>query len=206
MREFQGQFLALALRRAARGSGSSSAFLSRRTATRLLPDLRQILGPLPWVLVGGVALRAYMPERATHDIDILLHQRDSARACAALAGSGYTITTHNTAVRISAEQAGALPIDIHLEWQEWLDPALAAPSSDAAGYPVLGRPYLMLLKLQAGSLQDLTDVQRMLRDTPLPERVTTRALVANLDPALGKEFDALIALAEYEFGPIHGEP
>ena len=36
------------------------------------PDLRQVLTGIPWVVVGGVATRAYMPERATKDLDILV--------------------------------------------------------------------------------------------------------------------------------------
>jgi hypothetical protein len=37
------------------------------------PDLRPFLRGIDWVLIGGVATRAYMPERATRDMDILVH-------------------------------------------------------------------------------------------------------------------------------------
>ena len=43
----------------------------------------------------------------------------------------------------------------------WVDLALAKPSRDAAGFPVLPRPYLMLLKLNSARLRDLDDVQRI---------------------------------------------
>lgn len=201
MRPHQQQWLTLALRRAARGSGSSASFLSRRTAMQPLPDLATILDPIPWVLVGGFALRAYMPERTTQDIDLLIHADDAAAARRALIAAGYTITGTLTIGGFTAERADAMPIDILTGSQSWLDRALAAPARDVAGYPVLARPYLMLLKLQAGRMQDLTDVQRMLRDTPRAERQATAAMIAALDHDLAEEFAALITLADLEFGP-----
>src|SRR5262249_20078292 len=73
-------FLRLAIRRAARGTGSSRAFLMGRTAVQAIPDLGSILPSIPWVLVDELALRAYIPERMTLDVDILIHKRDSATA------------------------------------------------------------------------------------------------------------------------------
>jgi hypothetical protein len=63
--------LSIALRRQARGSGSTAAFLDRRTAWQAVPDVGDVLRDIPWAIVGGIALRAYMPERATDDLDIL---------------------------------------------------------------------------------------------------------------------------------------
>jgi len=63
------------------------------------------------------------------------------------------------------------------------------------------RPYLMLLKMEAGRGQDLIDVQRMLRDTPLSERSSTRMLIARHVPEMVEDYDALIQLADIEFGP-----
>lgn len=63
------------------------------------------------------------------------------------------------------------------------------------------RPYLMLLKMEAGRGQDLIDVQRMLRDTPSSERTSTRALIERYAPEMVEDYDALIQLADIEFGP-----
>ena len=38
------------------------------------PDLRKILKGILWVIIGGVATRAYMPERMTKDLDILVKE------------------------------------------------------------------------------------------------------------------------------------
>ncbi len=50
------------------------------------PDLRPILEGIPWVIVGGVATRAYMPERVTQDLDILVRHRDGGEVRARLEG------------------------------------------------------------------------------------------------------------------------
>ncbi|PJH75204.1 MAG: hypothetical protein CO064_07885, partial [Anaerolineae bacterium CG_4_9_14_0_8_um_filter_58_9] len=57
--------IGMSLRRQKPGAGSGHDFMRRRTADILWPDLREILHDIPWVIVGGVATRAYMPERVT---------------------------------------------------------------------------------------------------------------------------------------------
>ena len=46
------QFLRLALRRAARGTGSQIQFYAQRTAMYQVPDLQSLLSSVCWVLVG----------------------------------------------------------------------------------------------------------------------------------------------------------
>lgn len=101
-------FLQLALRRAARGTGSSELFLSRRTAVQPIPNLFQVLGSIPWVLVGGLALRAYAPERMTLDVDILIHERDTHKARDAFIQAGYTLTGLLTSGGFSVQFVDAL--------------------------------------------------------------------------------------------------
>lgn len=196
-------FLRMALRRAARGTGSSSSFFDRRTAVRPIPDLPRILAPIPWVLVGGLALRAYMPERMTLDITMLVHERDADAARAALLHAGYQmiglLSIGGFSVR--AADSDAPPIDVLTRADPWLDTALAHPTADPAGYPVLGRPYLILLKLEAGRTQDLADVQRLLARVPQPERNAIRQLVTRYAPDLVEDYDSLCTLANLEFGP-----
>ena len=57
-----------------------------------VPDLGRILAPIPWVLVDGLALRAYMPERMTLDVDILIHERDSEATRSAFVRAVYRVT------------------------------------------------------------------------------------------------------------------
>lgn len=196
--------LKMALRRAKPGTGSSNEFLDRRTAMQPVPDLAAILGPIPWVLVGGIAIRAYMPERTTLDVDIMIREADESRTRAAFLKGGYSITGSLSIGgfsirRIDAEDSP--PVDVLISSESWFDEALTHPNRDAAGLPVMPRPYLMLLKLAAGRSQDLVDVQRMLRDTPISERSSTRALIARHAREMVEDYDALIQLADIEFGP-----
>jgi hypothetical protein len=63
------------LRRMKPGTGSSHEFVRRRTAMNPWPDLRPILDGIDWAIIGSVATRAYLPERMTKDLDILVHER-----------------------------------------------------------------------------------------------------------------------------------
>jgi hypothetical protein len=172
-----------------------------------VPDLQGILAPIPWVLVGGLALRAYIPERMTLDIDILIHERHAEAVRAALLNDGYQVTGVLSIGGFSVHSADqdAPPIDVLTRADTWLDTALKHPSADAAGYPVLGRPYLILLKLQAGRTQDLADVQRLLAYLPSSERRSIRQLVVRFAPELAEDFDSLCTLADLEFGSSQAE-
>lgn len=198
--QLRRSFIEMALRRARRGTGSSATFLDRRTAVQPVPPIGAVLGDVAWLLIGGLATRAYMPERTTLDVDILIHPDDEAAARAAFVAAGYTLMGSLSIGGWTVERAGEPPIDVVLGTMPWIDDALAAPAHDAAGLPVLQRPYLMLMKLDAGRPQDLADVQRMLRDTPQAERHSTRALIARYLPDAAEDWDSLITLADLEFG------
>jgi hypothetical protein len=196
--------LKMALRRAKPGTGSSNEFLDRRTAMQPVPDLAAILGTIPWVLVGGIAIRAYMPERTTLDVDIMIREQDETRARTAFKEAGYFITGSLSIGGFSVRRQdieNSPPVDVLVSNEAWFQEALAVPSWDAAGLPVMPRPYLMLLKMEAGRSQDLVDVQRMLRDTPQSERSSTRALIARHAPDMLEDYEALTQLADIEFGP-----
>ena len=167
-----------------------------------VPNLHAILKAIPWVLVGGIALRAYIPERMTLDVDIRIHERDSNAVHNAFVAAGYTVTGQRSigGFSVAILQTIEPPVDVLTRADAWLDSALAAPGNDAAGYPVLPRPYLTLMKLQAGRTQDLADVQRLLGQTANAERVATRELVVSESLDLVEDFDSLCILADLEFG------
>ncbi|NTW01345.1 MAG: hypothetical protein HGA19_08530 [Oscillochloris sp.] len=74
------------------------------------------------------------------------------------------------------------------------------PTPDPSGLPAMPRPYLLLLKLQAGRTQDLADVQRLLRGTSDGERAAIRAIVTQYAADLLEDYDTLVTLADLEFG------
>lgn len=167
-----------------------------------VPPLHDILGATRWVLVGGLALRAYIPERMTLDVDILIHERDSERARIAFRDAGYPITGQLSigGFSVQADDANTPPIDVLTRSDGWLDTVLATPASDAAGYPVLPRAYLILLKLQAGRTQDLADVQRLVAYTSPAQRAEFIQVVRLASSELVEDLESLFTLADFEFG------
>lgn len=101
---------------------------------------------------------------------------------------------------VQAAEDSDPPIDVLTRTDDWLEDALGHPGADAAGFPVLSRPYLLLLKLQVGRTQDLADVQRLLAYTSHSEREVIRELVLEQSPEFLEDFDSLCTLADLEFG------
>jgi len=62
----------MALRRQLPGTGSAPSFLRERSAIHSWPNLRELLDGLRWAVAGGVATRAFMPERMTEDLESLI--------------------------------------------------------------------------------------------------------------------------------------
>ncbi|MGQ9613593.1 hypothetical protein [Chloroflexus sp.] len=120
-------YVRIALRRAARGTDSSDAFLDRRTALQQLLDLSRILRHICWALVGAMALRAYAPDRLTQDVDIIIHARDEQVARAAFTAAGYRIGNPLPISRFTAhpQDETGYSIDVLVLSEPWLNEALA---------------------------------------------------------------------------------
>lgn len=201
LRERRRLLLAMTLRRVKAGSGSGATFLAeRRTAVVEWPDLGQILAPVPWAIVDGVATRAYMPEQATQDLDILVHEQTFESALDALVTAGYV---DEGALSIPGHMLRSpTAVEIDLLWSDapWVTPALAQPATDPAGYPVLGLPYLVLMKLASSRLQDVADVSRMLGWADDAALYEVRRVVVRYSPADKDDLESLIFLGQQERG------
>jgi len=193
-------FLDIARRRARSGTGSALSFLEQRMATKQWPDLSSALGDIPWAVIGGVATRAYMPERATQDLDILIAQADAEAAHARLRSAGFeplgSLSIGGTAWRTPT---GVL-MDLVESQEPWVDEALENLQTDAQGLPVPSLPYLVLIKVHASRTQDLADVSRMLGLASEEQRQETRQLFAKWLPDAQEDLESLIALGELELG------
>lgn len=198
--EIRRRLVALALKNGQPGHGSAPHFFHQRTAMITVPDLTFL--PMPWALVGAIALRAYAPERATADVDILVHQRDAQAAEAAFRAAGYAITARLTIGGFTAEQAGLPPIDVLTNGERWVETALAQPGRDAAGLPVVSRPYLALLKLRASRSRDLPDLTQLVGLASDDERAQIRAVVAKEAADMIDDYDSIAMLAHFEYGDL----
>lgn len=192
--------LMIALRRTRPGTGSAGVFLRGRTAMTTWPDLTEPLAGLPWAVVGAVATRAYMPERSTQDLDILVFSGHAARVRARLAAAGYTQVQPLAIGGMTwRSPAGAL-VDVIESSLEWVPEALRTPGRDPQGLPILTLPYLALTKMQAGRTQDLADSARMLGLAPEAVRQATREVFQRWLPDALEDLENLITLGELEMG------
>src|SRR5215211_712584 len=112
------------MRKGKAGTGSSHEFMRRRTAMNPWPDLRPILNGIKWVIVGGVATRAYMPERMTKDLDILIHQDDKEIVLSRLKEAGYQVLEPLAIPGFALTAPDGAEVDLLLGNEAWLKIAL----------------------------------------------------------------------------------
>jgi hypothetical protein len=190
-------------RRIRPGTGSSLEFLRRRTAMNPWPDLRPVLQGLPWVVIGAVATRAYMPERATKDLDILVRSEDGDEVRERLEAAGYTFITRLAVPGFLVHSPEGVEVDVVLGDYPWLDEALAHPRQDPAGFPVLDLPYLVLMKLESSRALDVADLSRMLGLASEGELAPVRAVVARYASTEMDDLESLIYLGRFEMKDVH---
>jgi hypothetical protein len=185
-------------RRIKPGTGSSYEFLRRRTAMNPWPDLQPILHDIPWVIVGAVATRAYMPERATKDLDILVRLQDGDEVIERLEAAGYLCLSRLAVPRYLLRSQDGVEVDVIFGEYPWLDEALTHPYKDPAGYPVLDLPYLVLMKTEASRGRDLGDLTTMLGLASKEALTRVRAVVKQYAPHLVDDVESLIYLGQFE--------
>lgn len=190
------------LRRVKPGTGSAAEFLQRRTAMNSWPDLRPILQGILWVIVGGVATRAYMPERVTQDLDILVRGQDGALVRKRLEEAGYLYVSPLAVPGFLVRSSEGVEIDVLLGDYPWLDEALAHSQQDPAGYPILDLPFLVLMKVAAARAQDIADVTRMLGLASGDELARVRETFARYAPGEVEDLESLIYLGQMEMGEV----
>ena len=164
------------------------------------PDLRTILHDTPWLIAGDAATRAYMPERATQDLDILIRRIDSDVVWEKLQAAGYTRVSELAIPGFIARSPEDVELDILYGDDAWLDEALQHPETDAAGYPVIGLPYLVLMKMASARAQDMADLARMLGLASEARLAHIRDVVHRYAPDEAEDLEALLYLGRLETG------
>ena len=166
-----------------------------------IPDLKSALRGLRWALTGAAAARLYMPERATVDVDIVVNKSDAAAAREALRAAGYRYRSELSIGGSFWSSPAGVPIDVIEMSYPWTEVALKAASRnlDARGLPVLPLPYLVLMKLDAGRVQDIADITRMLGQTDDDALGAVRRVLADHAPEDAADVESLIALGRMEF-------
>lgn len=139
-RQLRRFMIDMVMRRVKPGTGSGHDFMRRRTAINPWPDLRPILQGTPWAIAGDVATRAYMPERMTKDLDILVHEKDGEETVRRLEQAGYRVVSRLAVGGYLMLAPDGVELDVIFGNYPWLAEALSHPQQDAAGYPVIGLP------------------------------------------------------------------
>ena len=164
------------------------------------PDLTSILSPIRWAVVGAVATRLYMPERMTQDLDIVIQTVDGSQARQKLAAAGFVYRGELSIGGSSWTAPNGELIDILEGDDVWWTEAIADAQSnrDAQGLPVVPLPYLVLIKFQAGRVQDIADVTRMLGQAGEATLDAVRVLFAQHVLEDMQDLESLIELGRLE--------
>ncbi|MBI3971630.1 MAG: hypothetical protein HY332_10115 [Chloroflexi bacterium] len=193
-------YIALIQKRVRPGSGSHISTLQTRTTRQRVMDLRQLIRQTPFVLVGGIATRLYMPERLTLDVDILVRAEDGARLEAELTRAGAHKLSDLTIGGSSWRLPEGTVLDVIESSEPWVPPALDQPRYGPDGLPYSVLPYLVLMKLQVSRAQDIADISRMMGGADERDLEAVRAAVGTYMPDAREDLDSLIALGKLEMG------
>ena len=166
------------------------------------PDLTDVLGRLPWAVVGAAATRLYMPERSTHDLDMAVLAKDGKAARERLRTASYQFQGDLAIGGSSWAAPDGTPVDVIEGREQWWPKALAraATNRDAQGLPVLTLPYVVLSKLLAGHVQDIADAARMLGQADETSLQEVRRVIGELQALLLEDLESLISLGKLEAG------
>jgi hypothetical protein len=187
-----------ARRRVQPGTGSSAEFMQRRTAVHPWPDLRQILQGFDWMIISGVATRAYMPERVTKDLDILVREADGPEIIDRLKQAGYKVIGPLAVPGYLLQSPEGVELDVLFGRYCWLNKAFTQIQTDMAGYPVISLPFLVLLKMAANRGRDVGDLSTMLGWASDDALNQVRAVVARYAPEDCDDLESLIFIGQKE--------
>jgi hypothetical protein len=196
--ELRRRYLEIALRRVRPGTGSSEAFYRRRDWTQLPVDLSQLR--TPFSVVGGVATRLYMPERATSGLNLLIHRDDAEAFYAELSEIGLRRSGDLSIGGSTWSNPDGFEVDIVEADLNWTCEALRTARSSPDGLPVAALPFLVLLKMNASRGIDFGDLTRMLGLANEAELNEVRQVVARFQPDDSEDLEGLITLGKIEFG------
>ena len=152
----------------------------------------------PFVIVGGVATALYMPERATLDLDLLVVPGDERIMTEEIKRADGVFQGNLTVGRSDWLFPDRSKLDVLALHEPWVHQAVQAPNSSPTGLPVIGLPYLVLMKLASGRAQDIADMSRMLGQADDQLRAEVRDAVAMFRPEDMEDLESLIMLGDLE--------
>ncbi len=160
-------------------------------------SLHQTLAGLSYVLVGGLATQYYMPARYTIDADILVLATEQEQTENRLLQHGYQRQGALSIGDSTWLSPAGLVVDLLTQESSWAEVALRNPNW-IDGIPVIGLPYLVLMKLLAGRMQDLADITRMLGAADETVLKTVRVVIQTYESTALADIESMIMLGKLE--------
>ena len=191
-------FIRLVVKNAKPGSGSSIQFLNQRTWTYPVSNLSEIIKQAPFVIVGGVATRLYMPERMTLDIDILVKAEDAQLVYQDLTKANSQKISELSIQGSQWQLEDGTSLDVLEGTGNWVAKAIQTPNYSPDGLPIIDLPYLVLMKLIAGRSQDLADISRMLGGATDIQLHEVKKIINQYIPNADEDLESLILLGKLE--------
>ncbi len=156
-------------------------------------------------VTGANAANAYMPPRATGDLDLALRVTDLAAAGRTLTEAGWEFLGNLQLyenLRGTAWKKGDHELDLIGLPGAWGQAAIAAGQGNTlvAGLPTLTMPYVVVMKLISARPQDSADISRMLGPAMEATLDAVRAVVRRWRPQDAEELEQMIVLGQLEWG------
>lgn len=207
-------YLERGLRKRPTGSGSNMETLMQSQRERLFIVMESLFGDIPAAVVGGVATRAYSPERTTRDVDVLVDHARYDEAVGRLQGLGWRADGRlffpNGLLGLygSAWIKDGNKLDVLATDQQWAREALAVETYDQTGLRVIGLPYLVMMKIDSARGIDQGDLTRMLGllDDAEVERVVEVVRRHYGDPHAADDVRQYAMLGKLEYRTPDAEP
>ena len=197
-RDERKTYLAMSERLVKPGSGTHPSILRERTFRYGSPDLGRYLGGIAYVVVGGLATRLYMQERMTLDANILVAPANAKDAEAALTQTGCkkigTLTIGGSTWRLPDGST----VDLITLQDPWTEDAIVNSVTGADGLRYIALPYLVIMKLEAGRVQDLADITRMLGGATEEDLQKVKRTVHTWRPQDSDDLESMIRLGTLE--------
>jgi hypothetical protein len=200
------KLIEIARRRHPLGTGSDLRGLMARPRGAIDVEPFRALGDVPYAVVGGIATRRYMPERFTKDLDVLVGASSYPEACKRLQMSSWTrerdLLFPNTGLGLigSLWNAETGQLDLITSDAPWVSDALSKAMRDENEVRIISLPFLVLMKLDAGRVQDTSDVARMLALADESTLAATREAVRRYasDSEAVEDLESLLEIGRWE--------
>lgn len=167
-----------------------------------MTNIKAIIKQTPFVVIGGIATRLYMPERMTDDLDILVLTEDAENIYRELAQAGSTKLGELSIGGSSWQLPDSSILDVIESQQAWVTAAIANPNTAPDNLPIIGLPYLILMKLQASRGIDIGDLTRMLGCADRTALELVRNTIKTYLPDAVEDLESLIVLGKLEMGEL----